>query len=61
MTAQRHIQYGPPSADKALGALPVAAELCRQSDLAGIVDRACPVRDVAIVAHGQVIEALAAG
>jgi hypothetical protein len=27
-------------------------------DLAGILDRACP-RDVAILSHGQVIEALA--
>ena len=29
-------------------------------DIRGIVDRACPVRDVAIVTHGQVIEALIA-
>ena len=52
--------YGPSSVDKALGALPVIAEYSRRLDLAGIVDRACPVRDVAIVTHGQVIEALVA-
>jgi hypothetical protein len=43
-----------------LGSLPVVAEYCRRLDLAGIVDRACPVRDVALLTHGQVIEALVA-
>ena len=52
--------YVPPSREKALGALPVVAEFCRRLDLAGIVDRACPVREVALVTHGQVIEALVA-
>lgn len=52
--------YGPASVEKALGALPVIARYCRRLDLVGIVDRACPVRDVAIVSHGQVIEALVA-
>lgn len=52
--------YGPSSVDKALGALPVVAEYCRRLDLVGIIDRAAPVRDVAIVSHGQVIEALIA-
>jgi len=46
--------------DKALGALPVVADFCRRLDLAGIIDRACPVREVALVTHGQVIEALVA-
>ena len=46
--------------DRALGALPVVAEYSRRLDLVGIIDRACPVRDVAIVSHGQVIEALIA-
>jgi transposase len=46
--------------DKALGALPVVAEFCRRLDIAGIVDRACPVREVAILTHGAVIEALVA-
>lgn len=43
-----------------LGSLPVIAEFCRRLDIRGIVDRACPVRDVAIATHGQVIEALVA-
>jgi hypothetical protein len=42
--------------EKRLGALPVAAEFPRQLDLAGIVDRLCPGRDIAHVTHGQVIE-----
>lgn len=57
----RHqIRYGPLSVEKALGALPVVAEFCRRLDIAGIVDRAAPVRDIAYVTHGQVIEALVA-
>ena len=36
------------------------AGFCARLDIRGIVDRACPVRDVAIVTHGQVIEALIA-
>ncbi len=43
-----------------MGALPVVAEFARRLDLAGIVDRACPVRDLALLTHGQVIEALVA-
>ena len=54
------IGYGPPVADKAMGALPVVAEFARRLDLAQIVDRACPVRDLALLTHGQVIEALVA-
>ena len=57
----RHqVRYGPPSVEKALGALPVIAAFCRRLDIAGIVDRACPVRDIAYATHGQVIEALVA-
>jgi Domain of unknown function (DUF4277) len=52
--------YGPPSVEKLLGALPVVAEFCGRLDLQGIVDRACPIREVARVTHGQVIEALVA-
>jgi transposase len=53
--------YGRPSVEKMLGALPVIADYCRRLDLAGIIDRACPIRqDVAILTHGQVIEALLA-
>lgn len=38
----------------------MVAEFARRLDVAGIVDRLCPVRDVAILSHGQVIEALVA-
>ena len=41
VTVPRHqIRYGPLSVEKALGALPVIAELCRRLDICGIVDRA---------------------
>jgi len=43
-----------------LGSLPVIAEFCRRLDIRGIIDGACPVREVAIATHGQVIEALVA-
>jgi transposase len=52
--------YGPASAERALGALPVVAGFCRRLDIAGIIDRAAPVRSVARASHGQVIEALIA-
>lgn len=52
--------YGRPSVEKMLGALPVIADYCRRLDLAGIIDRACPVRDLGYLSHGQVIEALVA-
>ena len=58
--SQARIGYGPPVADKTLGSLPVVADFARRLDLAGIVDRACPVRDLALLTHGQVIEALVA-
>jgi transposase len=50
--------YGQPSVEKLLGALPVLADYSRRLDLAGIIDRACPVRDLGYLTHGQVIEAL---
>jgi transposase len=46
--------------EKLLGALPVVASFCQRLDLRGIVDRACPVRDVATLTHGQVVEVLVA-
>jgi hypothetical protein len=52
--------YGQPSVEKVLGALPVVADYCRRLDLAGIIDRACPGRDLGYLSHGQVIEALVA-
>jgi transposase len=56
----QRVAYGRPSIEKQLGSLPVVAEYCRRLDLAGIIDRACPIRDLAILSHGQVIEALVA-
>ena len=47
-------------AGEATGALPVIADFSRRLDIAGIVDRACPMRDVGPLSHGQVIEALIA-
>jgi transposase len=57
---KHQVEYGPPSVEKMLGALPVVAEFARRLDIAGIVDRAVPVRDIAYATHGQVIEALIA-
>jgi transposase len=55
------VRFGPPPRqDKVLGALPVVAEFCRRLDIAGVVDRAVPVRDLALLSHGEVIEALIA-
>jgi len=45
---------------KTLGALPVVADYCRRLDLAGIIDRAAPIRELADLTHGQVIETLIA-
>lgn len=46
--------------EKALGSLPVVASFAKRLNLAATVDQLCPVRDVAIATHGQVIEALIA-
>jgi transposase len=46
--------------EKQLGSLPVIADFCRRLDIAGIVDRACPIREVAYATRGQVIETLIA-
>ncbi|MGB7963405.1 MAG: IS1634 family transposase [Propionicimonas sp.] len=47
--------------EKQLGSLPVIADFCRRLDIAGVVDRACPMRDLPLsLTHGQVIEALIA-
>lgn len=43
-----------------MGALPVVAGFCSRLKIRGIVDEACPVRDVAGLTHGQVVEALVA-
>lgn len=55
-----NVRFGPPSVEKSLGALPVVAAFEKRLDIAGIIDRLCPVRDVAVATHGQVIEALVA-
>jgi transposase len=52
--------YGTASTEQMLGALPVVAGFCHRLDIAGIIDRAAPVREVARVSHGQVIQALVA-
>ena len=59
MAKQRWI-YGPPSVEKTLGSLPVVAEFCRRLDVAGTIDRLCPIRSVAKLTHGQVIETMIA-
>jgi transposase len=46
--------------EKALGSLPVVADFARRVGIAAVIDDLCPVRDVAIATHGQVIEALVA-
>jgi transposase len=38
----------------------VVADFCQRLDLQGIVDRACPIRQVATLTHGQVIQVLVA-
>ena len=46
--------------EKRLGALPVVAEFGRLLRIAEIADELCPVRPVAWISHGEVIEALVA-
>jgi Domain of unknown function (DUF4277) len=46
--------------DKRLGALPVVAQFGRRLRIAEIIDELCPVRPVAWITHGEVIEALVA-
>lgn len=46
--------------ERRLGALPASAEFLRRLDVAGIIDELCPVREVAHLTHGQVIEVLVA-
>jgi Domain of unknown function (DUF4277) len=46
--------------EKLLGALPVVAGFSARLKIRDIIDGACPVRDLAELTHGQVIEALVA-
>ena len=52
--------YGPPSVQRTLGGLPVVASFLDQLGVAAIIDGLCPIRDVALATHGQVIEAMIA-
>ena len=52
--------YGPPSVQQALGGLPVVASFLDRLGVAAIIDGLCPIRDVALATHGQVIEAMIA-
>jgi transposase len=45
---------------KRLGALPVVAEFLRRLDVAGTIDELCPIREIAAVSVGQVVEVLVA-
>lgn len=49
-----------PVLEKRLGSLPVIADFSRRLDIAGIIDGLCPVRDIALATHGQVVEVLIA-
>jgi transposase len=60
MAKRQRWHFGPPSVEKALGSLPVVAALCRRLGIATKIDELCPVRDVAIATHGEVIETLVA-
>ena len=57
---RRQARYVAASVEKTLGALPVVADYCRRLDLAGIIDQAAPIRELADLTHGQVIETLIA-
>jgi transposase len=57
---RRQARYVAASVEKTLGSLPVVADYCRRLDIAGIIDRACPIRELADLTHGQVIETLIA-
>jgi hypothetical protein len=46
--------------EKRLGALPVVAQFGRRLRIAEVVDDLCPVRSVAPISHGEVIEVLVA-
>ncbi|WP_347176729.1 IS1634 family transposase [Parafrankia sp. EAN1pec] len=55
------MDYGPPSVEKPLGALPVVRDYLARLDVAGTIDRLAPMRDkVNRATHGDVIAALVA-
>src|SRR5450755_251824 len=53
-------QFGSLSVEKLLGALPVVAGFSSRLRIRDVIDGACPVRDLAELTHGQVIEVLMA-
>ncbi|WP_326644033.1 DUF4277 domain-containing protein [Nonomuraea fuscirosea] len=57
---RQRARWGQASVEKMLGALPVIAGFCSRLRIRELVNAACPVRDVAELTHGQVIEVLAA-
>jgi hypothetical protein len=57
---RQHARFWVASAEKLLGALPVIAGFSSRLKIRDIIDEACPVRDLAALTHGQVIEALVA-
>lgn len=57
---RQQARYVAASVEKTLGALPVVADYCRRLDLAATIDRAAPIRELADLTHGQVIETLIA-
>ncbi|MEV4581433.1 IS1634 family transposase [Nonomuraea jabiensis] len=57
---RQRAEWGQASVEKMLGALPVVAGYCSRLRIRELVDAACPVRDVAELTHGQVIEVLVA-
>jgi Domain of unknown function (DUF4277) len=57
---RQHAQFGTPSVEKLLGALPVVADYCSRLKIRSIVDGLCPVDDQADLTYGQVIETLVA-
>jgi len=55
------MDYGPPSVEKSLGALPVVHDYLARLGVAGTIDRLAPIRDkVSRASHGEVIAALVA-
>jgi transposase len=55
------LDYGPPSVEKQLGALPVARDLFARLDLVATIDRLCPIQEKkARISHGQAIAMLVA-
>ncbi|WP_259406140.1 DUF4277 domain-containing protein [Microbispora sp. H10885] len=57
---RQRAQWGGASVEKMLGALPVIAGFCARLRIRELADAACPVRDVAELTRGQVIEVLVA-